>query len=208
MDVGMPWFFQWQLDVQCLAAKMAVWGRCLPKGRRPKSRGCQCVSASGCSHRGYVPAVRFGQRGCAGCISSETSATPCPAFSLILIAPVAGHAFSPFRGFRGGKAITVSFGVLLGASRVFPGVWVLAAWYLFFSLIVRICPNSVRTCVTYLFFACTAFLWPVCHPFFAGCWGIAAIVYLKHIREAKASQGSLSFFHRSFTWESRSDSHH
>ena len=76
----MPWFFQWQLDVQCLAAKMAVWGRCLPKGRRPKSRGCQCVSASGCSHRGYVPAVRFGQRGCAGCISSETSATPCPAF--------------------------------------------------------------------------------------------------------------------------------
>lgn len=131
-----------------------------------------------------------------------------PLFSLILIAPVAGHAFSPFRRFRGGKAITVSFGALLGASQVFPGVWVLAAWYLFFSLIVRICPNSVRTCVTYLFFAGTAFLWPVCRPFFAGCWGIAAIVYLKHIREAKASQGSLSFFHRSFTWESRSDSHH
>ena len=27
------------------------------------------------------------------------------------LAPIGGHAFSPFLGFRGGKAITVSFGV-------------------------------------------------------------------------------------------------
>ena len=130
-----------------------------------------------------------------------------PLLSLVLLSPVAGHAFSPFRRFRGGKAITVSFGVLLGAGRVFPGVWILAAWYLFFSLVVRICPNSVRTCVTYVFFAGTVFLWPVCRPFLAGCWGIAAIVCLKHFREARTSQGSLSFLHRSLTWDSHSEGH-
>ena len=123
-----------------------------------------------------------------------------PLFSLVLLSPVAGHAFSPFRRFRGGKAITVSFGVLLGAGRVFPGVWILAAWYLFF--------------LSWCGFAPIAFglvsrmsLWPVCRPFLAGCWGIAAIVCLKHFREARTSQGSLSFLHRSLTWDSHSEGH-
>lgn len=204
----MPWFFQWQLDVQCLAAKMAVWGRCLPKGRRPKSRGCQCVSASGCSHRGYVPAVRFGQRGCAGCISSETSATPCPAFF-----PNLDSASSWPRVFTISRISRrqSDYGFVwrpAGSKPGFPrslGVGSLVS-VLFFNR-AHLSEQCPYVCDVFVF-ACTAFLWPVCHPFFAGCWGIAAIVYLKHIREAKASQGSLSFFHRSFTWESRSDSHH
>lgn len=36
------------------------------------------------------------------------------AMLLIAIAPVLGHVFSPFLGFRGGKGIAVSFGVWIG----------------------------------------------------------------------------------------------
>lgn len=32
----------------------------------------------------------------------------------VAIAPIAGHAFSPFLGFRGGKALAVTFGVWVG----------------------------------------------------------------------------------------------
>ncbi len=37
-----------------------------------------------------------------------------PALAAVAIAPIAGHAFSPFLGFRGGKAIAVTFGVWAG----------------------------------------------------------------------------------------------
>jgi glycerol-3-phosphate acyltransferase PlsY len=36
------------------------------------------------------------------------------ALAAIAIAPIAGHAFSPFLGFKGGKAIAVSFGIWTG----------------------------------------------------------------------------------------------
>lgn len=36
------------------------------------------------------------------------------ALAAVAIAPIAGHAFSPFLGFRGGKALAVTFGVWLG----------------------------------------------------------------------------------------------
>ena len=32
----------------------------------------------------------------------------------VAIAPIAGHAFSPFLGFRGGKALAVTFGIWTG----------------------------------------------------------------------------------------------
>ena len=42
----------------------------------------------------------------------------CPWFALVLAAPVIGHAWPIFFRFRGGKAIAVSFGVLLGIAPV------------------------------------------------------------------------------------------
>ena len=75
-----------------------------------------------------------------------------PVFGLVLAAPVVGHAFSLFRGFRGGKALAVSFGVLLGLLPR-PGiVWILAGLYIFFSLVLRIRPHERRTVWTFGFF--------------------------------------------------------
>ena len=57
-------------------------------------------------------------------------------FIPVLIAPVFGHAFPFFRKEKGGKAITASFGVLLGLfPEMRPAVY-LAFFFIFFSLIV------------------------------------------------------------------------
>lgn len=56
--------------------------------------------------------------------------------ALIAISPVAGHAFSPFLGFNGGKAIAATGGMWIGLT----GVWVLMvglAAMLFFFAILR-----------------------------------------------------------------------
>lgn len=37
-----------------------------------------------------------------------------PSLILVALAPIMGHAFSPFLGFRGGKAVAVTFGVWTG----------------------------------------------------------------------------------------------
>lgn len=37
-----------------------------------------------------------------------------PGLVLVALAPIFGHAFSPFLGFRGGKAVAVTFGVWMG----------------------------------------------------------------------------------------------
>ena len=63
-----------------------------------------------------------------------------PAFALILAAPVLGHAFSPMLHGKGGKAIAVTFGVLLG-------IWIpLGIWpfCIFFSVVIVIHPHQIR----------------------------------------------------------------
>lgn len=74
------------------------------------------------------------------------------AFFLVAAAPVLGHAFSLFAKFRGGKAIAVSFGVLLGLLPWAQTVLILAGLYIFFSLIIRIHPHERRTVWTFGFF--------------------------------------------------------
>ena len=70
--------------------------------------------------------------------------------ALVLAAPVVGHAFPCFFGFRGGKAIAVSFGCLLGLAPFWGPVLIFAGSFIFFSVVVRITPHFQRTAVTYL----------------------------------------------------------
>lgn len=70
---------------------------------------------------------------------------------LMLASPVAGHVLPVFSGFRGGKGIAVTFGVLLGFVIHDPAPLVLlAAFFLLFSLVIRISPHLQRTLSTYL----------------------------------------------------------
>ena len=74
------------------------------------------------------------------------------AFGFVLAAPVAGHAFSAYRRLHGGKAIAVSFGVLLGLLPAHGLVWILAGVYIFFSIIIRLNPHERRTVWTFFFY--------------------------------------------------------
>lgn len=70
-----------------------------------------------------------------------------PALVLVALAPIFGHAFSPFVGFRGGKAVAVTFGVWMGLTiweapsvlGIALGVWfafvAVSGWALVFALL-------------------------------------------------------------------------
>ncbi|MGI5969588.1 MAG: glycerol-3-phosphate acyltransferase [Lachnospiraceae bacterium] len=69
--------------------------------------------------------------------------------TLVLAAPVIGHILPVFYHFKGGKGIAVTFGCLLG---LFPDIrpaLILAAAFIFFSLIIRIIPHYYRTMAAY-----------------------------------------------------------
>ena len=78
-------------------------------------------------------------------------------FPLIMAAPVFGHAYSLYHKGKGGKAIAVSFGVMIGLLPVHSELLVLlCALYLFFSLVLVIRPHIRRTRITFFLFGCGA----------------------------------------------------
>lgn len=99
---------------------------------------CGLLTLAGDLLKGFVPVFLYINR------SPDLSALP-----LVLAAPVIGHAFPLFFGFRGGKAIAVSFGCLLGLLPMWQPVAVLAFFFIFYSLVLRITPHYHRTLVTY-----------------------------------------------------------
>ncbi len=112
-------------------------------------------------------------------------------FAGVMIAPILGHAWPFWKEGRGGKAIAVSFGVLLGVLRYSKSVWLLAAIYLFFSLVFVIRPNERRSVYTFGIFGAVsaAFL------FFGGLPGIcvgnmliAGVVVRRNWADARLGQ--------------------
>lgn len=76
-----------------------------------------------------------------------------PLLPAVMLAPVLGHATTPWYGFPGGKAIAAAFGALIGLLPVSGAVYLLAFWYIFFSVIWIIHPNELRTVVTFILFS-------------------------------------------------------
>lgn len=69
---------------------------------------------------------------------------------LVIASPVIGHAFPLFYHFKGGKGITVTFGVLLGLLPVWKPVVLLAALFILSSSVMRITPHFYRTAIVYI----------------------------------------------------------
>ncbi|MDI9477373.1 MAG: glycerol-3-phosphate acyltransferase, partial [Bacillota bacterium] len=61
-----------------------------------------------------------------------------PSFVAIAIAPVAGHAFSPFLSFRGGKAVASTYGIWLALYGLTDGLLVMALGSAFFFILQTI----------------------------------------------------------------------
>lgn len=108
-------------------------------------------------------------------------------FVPVLLAPVLGHAYSPFFGLKkGGKCIAVSFGVLLGSPAHVLPVLVLAGILIVFSVIIIINPNSLRTAAAYLLWSVSVFFLGKPFSVSFSCVAISAVVISKLITELKA----------------------
>ncbi len=70
--------------------------------------------------------------------------------AFVMAAPVVGHAFPVFYKGRGGKGIAVTFGCLLGLFPFLEPFAILAAFFIFFSCILRINPHYYRTLAAYM----------------------------------------------------------
>lgn len=69
--------------------------------------------------------------------------------AFVLAAPVVGHVFPIFYKGRGGKGITVTFGSMLGLFPLWQPAVILAAYFIFFSTVLRISPHYYRTLAAY-----------------------------------------------------------
>ena len=118
-----------------------------------------------------------------------------PLAAPVIIAPVAGHAAALFYpSVRGGKAISVTFGVLIGLLPMTPMALILAAIYIFFSVCVRINPHERRTVVTFLLFSVICVLslfasFPI--SFALSGIGISAIVIFRNAADARITESHL-----------------
>ncbi len=107
--------------------------------------------------KGFLPVFLFARHGIwsAGGAFSHTLIS-----GLALAAPVIGHAFPLFYGFQGGKGIATTFGCLLGLAPMWQPFGALAAFFLLFSIVLRITPHYHRTLFAYvcclLVILCTA----------------------------------------------------
>lgn len=77
-------------------------------------------------------------------------------FAGILAAPVIGHAYPLWKNSHGGKAIAVSFGVLLGIVRFSQSVFLLAGIYIAMLFFREIRPNERKSVYTFGIFGIAA----------------------------------------------------
>ena len=121
-------------------------------------------------------------------------------FVPVLVAPVLGHAFPFFQKEKGGKAITASFGVLLGLFPEFRPAVYLALFFIFFSLVVVVSPHSFRSVVTFGMFALCVFFTVKILSVQIGSFVIAAIVIYRHFIKYHGEPLSVRIFkHTSFS---------
>ena len=112
-------------------------------------------------------------------------------FGLVMAAPVIGHAFPFWNVHKGGKAIAVSFGVLLGLAPDWRALGILVCCYLFFSLVVVVTPNLYRSVLTY---GCVSFLSAFLIPqrsLVLGVFLLSGVVVLRHFMQYRKEEVSV-----------------
>ena len=105
--------------------------------------------------------------------------------------PFLGHACPFFQPQKGGKAIAVSFGVLLGLVPFWLPVLSLAALYLIFSLVIVIEPHFYRSVCTFVLFSVSVFSRVAMTGISVGCCLISAVVIRKHYARYRGEQMSV-----------------
>ena len=68
----------------------------------------------------------------------------------VMVAPVIGHILPIFAKFKGGKAIAVTFGSLMGFFPDWKVALTLGFFFLLFTLVIRVTPHCYRTILSYV----------------------------------------------------------
>lgn len=108
-------------------------------------------------------------------------------FALVMAAPVFGHAHSVFQKGHGGKAIAVSFGVLIGILPIWQPLGILILWYLLFVAVIPVGSNTRKSVYTFLLFSLSGLFVISQRAVLLGCILISGIVIHKHCLRANAA---------------------
>ncbi|MCL2351382.1 MAG: glycerol-3-phosphate acyltransferase [Firmicutes bacterium] len=109
----------------------------------------------------------------------------------VMIAPALGHAFSPFMWFKGGKALSVSFGTLLGLIGVSKVLLFLIIIMLIFKFVIVITPDSSMTIAAFVITALAVLLLEPMVEVRIGTFIISLVVCLKHVMSPNGSCSAL-----------------
>lgn len=105
--------------------------------------------------------------------------------AFVMLAPVLGHAFPVYTGFKGGgKAIAVSFGVLLGFFPYLIPALIPAVFYLLYSGL-KVQPHSKRSILTFLCSIAAALFLLKESAIKLGMTFISSVVVARHISSEK-----------------------
>lgn len=116
------------------------------------------------------------------------------AFALVLAAPALGHAFPFGRFTKGGKAIAVSFGCLLGLLPLWQPLALLAGLYIFFSVVLVVSPHLFRSVLVFGLFAAGCILFKLTFPVTLGCCLLSALVILRHVLKYQGEKPAVRLF--------------
>jgi len=110
----------------------------------------------------------------------------------VLVAPVLGHAFTPFLSFKGGKAVAASFGALLGVAFISKAVVILIITMLVFKFIIIITPDSTKVITAFAAAALAVLALEPLKEIKIAMGLISAVVCLKHMLNPNKSQLGMS----------------
>ncbi len=130
--------------------------------------------------KGFLPVFFYGV-----CAEADPGGL---SLALVMAAPVVGHAFPICSRFQGGKAIAVSFGSLLGLLPVWKPVVLLAMFFIFFSVVLRITPHYQRTLLTYLCTAISMFFVAEKGAIGVGFLMISGVVFIKMLKSKEEKE--------------------
>ena len=131
---------------------------------------CGCLTLCFDMLKGFLPVMLY---------LRSTAEYPPLGLALVMAAPVVGHVFPAFHGFRGGKGIAVSFGVLLGFAPDLRPALVLAVVFIVFSVVIQITSHYYRTLATYIAAVPAMFALVPAYPVRVGFLLIAGTVVVK-----------------------------
>lgn len=115
-------------------------------------------------------------------------------FPVLMLAPVAGHAWSAFCHFQGGKCIASIFGEMVALFWISPIGWILAGLYILFSTVFKISPTRKRSILVFTLFAIFAFiieLYASRYTVAVGCLLVSSVAIYKHLRSPKSAHASV-----------------